>query len=84
MLTNCDCLENFLPPVLRPLQWLAHVPGAYRLIAAGGQSARMRRSALGYGMLTHRPICRRANRELACPDPQAGDMRGHDSDPEGD
>lgn len=56
VLTNCDCLENFLPPVLRPLQWLAHVPGAYRLIAAGGQSARMRRSALGYGMLTHRPI----------------------------
>src|ERR1700688_2309626 len=29
VLTNCDCLENYLPPFLRPLQWLAHVPGAY-------------------------------------------------------
>src|SRR5258707_3059389 len=29
VLTNCDCLENFLPPFLRPLQWLAPLPGAY-------------------------------------------------------
>lgn len=56
VLTNCDCLENFLPPVLRPLQWLAHVPGAYGLMARGMGSARMRRSPLGYGMLTHHPI----------------------------
>jgi pimeloyl-ACP methyl ester carboxylesterase len=56
VLTNCDCLENFLPPVLRPLQWLAHVPGAYALLAKGVGSARLRRSPLGYGMLTHRPI----------------------------
>ncbi|HEX4467222.1 MAG TPA: alpha/beta hydrolase [Solirubrobacteraceae bacterium] len=56
VLTNCDCFENFLPPVFRPLQWLAHVPGAY---AAAGQmlrSARLRRSRLGFGMLTHRAI----------------------------
>ena len=56
VLTNCDCLENFFPPILRPLQWLAHVPGAYRLIAAGMGWARLRRSPLGFGMLTHRPI----------------------------
>jgi pimeloyl-ACP methyl ester carboxylesterase len=56
VLTNCDCLENFLPPVLRPLQWLAHVPGAYALIARGLHSARIRRSPLGFGMLTHEPI----------------------------
>ena len=56
MLTNCDCLENFLPPLLRPLQWLAHVPGAYALIAQLTRSARVRRSPLGFGMLTHRPI----------------------------
>jgi pimeloyl-ACP methyl ester carboxylesterase len=56
VLTNCDCLENFLPPLLRPLQWLAHVPGAYRMIALQARSARIRRSALGFGMLTHRPI----------------------------
>jgi pimeloyl-ACP methyl ester carboxylesterase len=56
VLTNCDCLENFLPPALRPLQWLAHVPGAYWLIAQQMRSARLRRSRLGFGMLTHRPL----------------------------
>jgi pimeloyl-ACP methyl ester carboxylesterase len=56
VLTNCDCLENFLPPLLRPLQWLAHVPGAYALLARGTRSARLRRSALGFGMLSHEPL----------------------------
>jgi pimeloyl-ACP methyl ester carboxylesterase len=56
VLTNCDCLENFLPPVLRPLQWLAHVPGGYRPIAAAMGSARVRRSPAGFGMLVHQPI----------------------------
>jgi pimeloyl-ACP methyl ester carboxylesterase len=56
VLTNCDCLENFLPPVLRPLQWLAHVPGAYRLLGAMTRSARVRRSPLGFGMLSHRRL----------------------------
>jgi pimeloyl-ACP methyl ester carboxylesterase len=56
VLTNCDCLENFLPPALRPLQWLAHVPGAYWLIARQLRSARVRRSTLGFGMLSHRPL----------------------------
>ncbi len=56
ILTNCDCLENFLPPLLRPLQWLAHVPGAWRLIAWQTRSARVRRSRLGFGMLSHRPL----------------------------
>jgi pimeloyl-ACP methyl ester carboxylesterase len=56
VLTNCDCLENFLPPALRPFELLAHVPGAYALIALALRSARVRRSPLGFGMLTHRPI----------------------------
>jgi pimeloyl-ACP methyl ester carboxylesterase len=56
VLTNCDCLENFLPPLLRPLQWLAHLPGAYSVIARRLGSARLRRSALGFGMLSHRPL----------------------------
>jgi pimeloyl-ACP methyl ester carboxylesterase len=56
VLTNCDCLENFLPPILRPLQWLAHVPGAYWLIARGLRSDRIRRSPLGFGMLSRTPI----------------------------
>jgi pimeloyl-ACP methyl ester carboxylesterase len=56
VLTNCDCLENFLPPALRPLQWLAHVPGAYWLIAQQMRSARLRHSRLGFGMLSHKPL----------------------------
>jgi pimeloyl-ACP methyl ester carboxylesterase len=56
VLTNCDCLENFLPPVLRPLQWLAHVPGAYNAIGRAMRSPRARRSALAYGMLSHEPL----------------------------
>jgi pimeloyl-ACP methyl ester carboxylesterase len=56
VLTNCDCLENFLPPLLRPLQWLAHVPGAYWVIARLLRSARLRRSKLGFGMLSHARI----------------------------
>jgi len=56
VLTNCDCLENFLPPVFRPLQWLAHVPVAYAAIARTMRSARLRRSPLGFGLLTHRPL----------------------------
>lgn len=56
VLTNCDCLENFLPPVLRPLQWLAYVPGAYSLLARAMRSPRARRSPLGFGMLTHNAI----------------------------
>jgi pimeloyl-ACP methyl ester carboxylesterase len=56
VLTNCDCLENFLPPMLRPLQWLAHAPGAYWLLAQAARSARVRRSPLGFGMLSHKPL----------------------------
>jgi pimeloyl-ACP methyl ester carboxylesterase len=56
VLTNCDCLENFLPPLLRPLQWLAHVPGAYALLAQTTRSAIVRRSPLGFGMLSHKRI----------------------------
>jgi pimeloyl-ACP methyl ester carboxylesterase len=56
VLTNCDCLENFLPPMLRPLQWFAHVPGAYWVLAQAARSARVRRSPLGFGMLSHKPL----------------------------
>lgn len=27
VLTNCDAFEAFLPPLLRPFQWVAYVPG---------------------------------------------------------
>jgi len=56
ILTNCDCFENFLPPSFRILQWLAYLPGGYWMTARMLRSVRMRRSKLGYGQLTHRPI----------------------------
>ena len=56
MLTNCDCLENFLPPIFRPLQWGAYVPGFAWLAAQLIRSSAVRRSSAGYGLLTHRPV----------------------------
>lgn len=56
VLTPCDAYENFLPPVFRPLQWIARVPGG---VAAMMQPMRldvMQRSPLGFGLLTKRPI----------------------------
>jgi pimeloyl-ACP methyl ester carboxylesterase len=56
VLTNCDCLENFLPPKFRPLQWGAFVPGFAWLAAQLVRSGAVRRSPVGYGLLTHRPV----------------------------
>ena len=56
ILTNCDCLENFLPPAFRPLKWLAYLPGGYWFSARTLRLDRVRRSKLGFGRLTHRPI----------------------------
>jgi pimeloyl-ACP methyl ester carboxylesterase len=56
VLTNCDAYENFLPPAFRPLQWAARIPG---LLTGAFQAMRipaLRRSPLGFGMLTRRPI----------------------------
>jgi pimeloyl-ACP methyl ester carboxylesterase len=56
VLTNCDCLENFLPPIFRPLRWAAYVPGSYWLVAQMLRSRAIRRSPAGFGLLTHRPV----------------------------
>jgi pimeloyl-ACP methyl ester carboxylesterase len=56
VLTPCDAYENFLPLAFRPLQWAARVPG---LLTGAFQAMRipaLRRSPLGFGMLTRRPI----------------------------
>jgi pimeloyl-ACP methyl ester carboxylesterase len=67
VLTNCDCLENFLPPMFRPLQWLAYVPGAYAAMARTMRSARLRRSPLAFGMLSHRPLPDELTRSWVAP-----------------
>ncbi len=46
VLTNCDALENFLPPVLRPLQYGARVPGFMALLAKLLQTGPGRRALL--------------------------------------
>ncbi len=56
VLTPCDCYENFFPPMFKPLQWLARVPSALTLAAQPMRSAAVRRSSLGFGLLTKRPI----------------------------
>jgi pimeloyl-ACP methyl ester carboxylesterase len=56
VLTPCDAYENFLPLAFRPLQWMARVPGALTLAVQGMRSPALRRSPLGFGMLTRRPI----------------------------
>lgn len=56
VLTPCDAYENFLPPFFRPLQWLARVPGALALAMQAMRLGIARRSALGFGTLTRRPI----------------------------
>ncbi|HEV7161922.1 MAG TPA: alpha/beta hydrolase [Solirubrobacteraceae bacterium] len=56
VLTPCDAYENFLPPMFRPLQVLAHIPGAVFVV---GQSLRprvARRLPFAYGWLSKRPI----------------------------
>lgn len=56
ILTPCDAYENFLPPAFRPLQWLARVPGALTLAMQPMRIPALRRSPLGFGMLTRRAI----------------------------
>jgi pimeloyl-ACP methyl ester carboxylesterase len=56
VLTPCDAYENFLPPMFRPLQLIARVPGAIGAALQGARSAAVRRSPLAYGVLTKRPI----------------------------
>jgi pimeloyl-ACP methyl ester carboxylesterase len=54
VLTPCDAYENFLPPAFRPLQYAAHVPGLITAFVQAGRLGAVRRSPLGYGMLTKR------------------------------
>ena len=75
VLTNCDCLENFLPAALRPLQWLAYVPGAYAALGRLAGSARMRRSALGFGMLSRKQLPDELTGDWMAP-LRRGDVRG--------
>jgi pimeloyl-ACP methyl ester carboxylesterase len=56
VLTSCDCFENFLPALFRPLQVLAHVPPLLTLLLQPLRLASVRRLPLGFGWLAKRPI----------------------------
>jgi pimeloyl-ACP methyl ester carboxylesterase len=56
VLTPCECFENFLPPIYRYLQALAHVPGAMWPLAQSMRLAFVRRLPIAFGWLTREPL----------------------------
>jgi pimeloyl-ACP methyl ester carboxylesterase len=56
VLTPCDAYENFLPPMFRPLQVLAHIPGAVFVVGQSLRPRAARRLPFAYGWLSKRPI----------------------------
>jgi pimeloyl-ACP methyl ester carboxylesterase len=52
VLTNCDAFENFPPSFFKLLPPLAHVPGLVSVILQPFRAGALRRSPLGYGLLS--------------------------------
>ena len=53
VLTNCDAFDNFPPSFFKALVVAAHVPGLLTLLLQGMRLRAVRRSSLGYGLLSH-------------------------------
>jgi pimeloyl-ACP methyl ester carboxylesterase len=53
VLTNCDAFDNFPPSFFKALVKAAKVPGGLKAALAGLRLATVRRSPLGYGLLSH-------------------------------
>jgi pimeloyl-ACP methyl ester carboxylesterase len=56
VLTPCDAFENFLPPMFRPLQYLARVPGLLGLMLQTLRLRPLRRLPVAYGLLSKRAV----------------------------
>jgi pimeloyl-ACP methyl ester carboxylesterase len=67
VLTNCDAFENFLPPMFRPLQWAARVPGMLTGVMAGMRFAPMRKLPMAFGWLIKRDFAAAPTREWVEP-----------------
>jgi pimeloyl-ACP methyl ester carboxylesterase len=67
VLTNCDAYERFFPPLFKPLQYAARVPGGVDAIAATLRIPAARRLPIAYGKLTKRPIERAVTDAWAAP-----------------
>jgi pimeloyl-ACP methyl ester carboxylesterase len=61
VLTPCDAYENFLPPMFRPLQLLAHAPLAMDGALALMQLRPLALSPLAFGWLMRRPDAERVD-----------------------
>jgi pimeloyl-ACP methyl ester carboxylesterase len=67
VLTNCDAYERFFPPLFKPLQLAARVPGGVDAIAATLRVPAARRLPIAYGRLAKRPIERAVTDGWAAP-----------------
>jgi pimeloyl-ACP methyl ester carboxylesterase len=56
VLTPSDAFDNFFPPMFRPLQYLARVPGAVNAVIQTLRAPALRRLPLAYGWLAKRRI----------------------------
>lgn len=75
VLTNCDAYERFFPPLFRPLQLAARVPGGVEAIVGTLQIPAARRLPIAYGKLTKRPIERAVTDAWAAPSRRSAAIR---------
>ena len=75
VLTNCDAYERFVPPLFRPLQLAAEVPGGTEAIVAALQVPGARRLPIAYGKLSKRPIERAVTDAWATPSRHSAAIR---------
>lgn len=72
VLTSCDMFDNFLPPLFRPLQRLAGVPGSLFVLSRLLRLRLVQRSPLAFGWVVKHGVP---------PDLAAAYLRGFDSSP---
>ena len=56
VLTSCDAYDRFPPPLFKPLQWAARVPGGLDMVASSLKLRAFQQSPLAFGWATKRPI----------------------------
>jgi pimeloyl-ACP methyl ester carboxylesterase len=67
VLTPCDCYDNFLPAMFRPLQLLAHVPPLLTFLLQPLRLHAVRRLPFALGWLAKKPIDASVERGYAAP-----------------
>ena len=66
VLTPCDAFDNFLPPMFKPLQWIARIPGSVQPIVQWLRLKPLRRLPMAYGRVAkHAPPQELLSRWLA-------------------